>query len=100
VEQGEAESPLELPTRPRANAWHQKADVKVGDEVKGNYQSVIGKIGATGTSLSKSGAFHLHASCAPAPQPHAADRKVLKDLFKLIDKSSAERKAAKEAKNV
>jgi murein DD-endopeptidase MepM/ murein hydrolase activator NlpD len=73
--------------------------VRVGDEVKGNYQSVIGLIGATGTSLSASGANHLHASCAPAPQPHAADRKVLKDLFKLIDKSSAERKAIKEAKN-
>jgi murein DD-endopeptidase MepM/ murein hydrolase activator NlpD len=73
--------------------------VKVGDEVKGNYQSVIGLIGATGTSLSASGANHLHASCAPAPQPHAADRKVLKDLFKEIDKSSAQRKAIKEAKN-
>jgi murein DD-endopeptidase MepM/ murein hydrolase activator NlpD len=72
--------------------------VKVGDVVKGNYQSVIGLIGATGTSLSKSGAFHLHASCAPNKQPHEADRKVLKDLFKLIDKSSAERKAIKEAK--
>ena len=73
--------------------------VKVGDEVKGNYQSVIGLIGATGSSLSKAGANHLHASCAPASQPHAADRKILKDLFKLIDKSSAERKAIKEAKN-
>jgi murein DD-endopeptidase MepM/ murein hydrolase activator NlpD len=73
--------------------------VKVGDEVKGAYQSVIGLIGATGSSLSKAGANHLHASCAPAPQPHAADRAVLKDLFKLIDKSSAERKAIKEAKN-
>jgi murein DD-endopeptidase MepM/ murein hydrolase activator NlpD len=72
--------------------------VKVGDEVKGNYQSVIGLIGATGTSLSKSGANHLHASCAPNKQPHAADRKVLKDLFKLIDKSSAERRAIMEAK--
>jgi murein DD-endopeptidase MepM/ murein hydrolase activator NlpD len=75
-----------------------KPKVKVGDEVKGNYQSVIGLIGATGSSLSKAGANHLHASCAPAPQPHAADRKILKDLFKLIDKSSAERKAIKEAK--
>jgi murein DD-endopeptidase MepM/ murein hydrolase activator NlpD len=72
--------------------------VKVGDQVKGNYQSVIGLIGATGSSLSKAGANHLHASCAPNAQPHAADRKVLKDLFKLIDKSSAERKAIKEAK--
>jgi murein DD-endopeptidase MepM/ murein hydrolase activator NlpD len=74
--------------------------LKVGDEVKGHH-SVIGLIGATGTSLSQSGANHLHASCAPSPQPHAADRKVLKDLFKLIDKSSAERKAIRDAaKNV
>jgi len=74
--------------------------LKVGDEVKGHH-SVIGLIGATGTSLSKSGANHLHASCAPAAQPHTADRKVLKDLFKLIDKSSAERKAIRDAaKNV
>jgi murein DD-endopeptidase MepM/ murein hydrolase activator NlpD len=72
--------------------------VKVGDEVKGNYQSVIGLIGATGSSLSKAGANHLHASCAPNAQPHKADRAVLKDLFKLIDKSSAERKAIMEAK--
>lgn len=80
------------------NHMLEKPKVKVGDEVKGNYQSVIGLIGATGTSLSASGANHLHASCASAPQPHAADRKILKDLFKLIDKSSAERKAIKEAK--
>jgi murein DD-endopeptidase MepM/ murein hydrolase activator NlpD len=80
------------------NHMLSKPPVKVGDEVKGNYQSVIGLIGATGSSLSKAGANHLHASCAPNPQPHAADRKVLKDLFKLIDKSSAERKAIKEAK--
>lgn len=80
------------------NHMLEKPKVKVGDEVKGNYQSVIGLIGATGTSLSASGANHLHASCAPAPQPHAADRKVLKDLFKLIDESSATRKANMEAK--
>jgi murein DD-endopeptidase MepM/ murein hydrolase activator NlpD len=72
--------------------------LKVGDEVKGNYQTVIGLIGATGSSLSKAGANHLHASCAPAPVPHVADRKVLKDLFKLIDASSANRKANMEAK--
>jgi hypothetical protein len=80
------------------NHMLRQPSVKVGDEVKGNYQSVIGLIGATGSSLSKAGANHLHASCAPNPQPHKADRKVLKDLFKLIDKSSAERKALKEAK--
>jgi murein DD-endopeptidase MepM/ murein hydrolase activator NlpD len=72
--------------------------LKVGDEVKGNYQTVIGLIGATGSSLSKAGANHLHASCAPAPVPHVADRKVLKDLFKLIDASSKTRKANMEAK--
>ena len=80
------------------NHMLRQPSVKVGDEVKGNYQSVIGLIGATGSSLSKAGANHLHASCAPNKQPHAADRKVLKDLFKLIDKSSAERKAIMEAK--
>ena len=80
------------------NHMLRQPSVKVGDEVKGNYQSVIGLIGATGSSLSKAGANHLHASCAPDKQPHAADRKVLKDLFKLIDKSSAERKAIMEAK--
>jgi murein DD-endopeptidase MepM/ murein hydrolase activator NlpD len=80
------------------NHMLRQPSVKVGDEVKGNFQSVIGLIGATGTSLSKSGANHLHASCAPHKQPHAADRKVLKDLFKLIDKSSAERRAIMEAK--
>jgi murein DD-endopeptidase MepM/ murein hydrolase activator NlpD len=72
--------------------------LKVGDEVKGNYQSLIGLIGATGSSLSKAGANHLHASCAPESVPHAADRKVLKDLFKLIDESSKNRKANMEAK--
>lgn len=70
--------------------------VKVGDVV--NYQMVIGLIGATGSSLSKAGANHLHASCAPAPVPHTADRKVLKDLFKLIDESAKNRKANLEAK--
>lgn len=72
--------------------------VKVGDTVTGNYKSVIGLIGATGSSLSKAGANHLHASCAKSPTPHNADRKILKDLFKLIDQSSAQRKANMEAK--
>ena len=80
------------------NHMLEKPKVKVGDGVTGNYQSVIGLIGATGTSLSASGADHLHASCAKSPTPHNADRKILQDLFKLIDKSSAERKAIKEAK--
>lgn len=80
------------------NHMLEKPKVKVGDGVTGGYQSVIGLIGATGTSLSASGANHLHASCAKASVPHNADRKILKDLFKLIDKSSAERKALKEAK--
>lgn len=72
--------------------------VKVGDTVTGNYKSVIGLIGATGSSLSKAGANHLHASCAKSSTPHNADRKILKDLFKLIDQSSAQRKANMEAK--
>lgn len=80
------------------NHMLEKPKVKVGDTVTGNYQSVIGLIGATGTSLSASGANHLHASAAKSPTPHNADRKILLDLFKLIDKSSAQRKANMEAK--
>lgn len=73
-----------------------KSPLKVGDKVIGK-ETLIGKIGATGSALSKSGAFHLHASAAPADVPHVAPVPKLKDLFKLIDQSRAERKALKDA---
>jgi murein DD-endopeptidase MepM/ murein hydrolase activator NlpD len=75
------------------NHMLKKPLVQVGDEVAN--RTVIGLIGATGSSLSKAGANHLHASCAPKPVPHAADRAVLKDLFKLIDASKKARQALK-----
>jgi murein DD-endopeptidase MepM/ murein hydrolase activator NlpD len=56
---------------------------KRGEKVIGG-ETTIGLIGCTGTALSASGANHLHASCAPAPVPHAASYAILKDLFALI----------------
>lgn len=76
------------------NHLQEPSKLKVGDVVVGG-KTVIGLIGATGTSLSNKGAAHLHASAAPAPVPHEADRKVLIDLFKRIDISVANRKKAK-----
>lgn len=78
------------------NHMKKASTLKVGDKVVGN-KTIIGFIGATGSALSASGANHLHASVAPAPVPHVADYKLLKDLFKLVDKSRAERKAIKAA---
>jgi hypothetical protein len=67
-----------------------KPALKVGQTVEANKNS-IGLIGATGSALSQSGAFHLHASQSIDPIPHAAPREKLGDLFKLIDKSFAQR---------
>jgi murein DD-endopeptidase MepM/ murein hydrolase activator NlpD len=76
------------------NHFDEASKLKVGDQVVGG-RTVIGLIGATGTSISNKGANHLHASAAPAPVPHEADRKVLIDLFKRIDISVANRKKVK-----
>jgi hypothetical protein len=77
-----------------------KPALKVGQTVEAN-KNTIGLIGATGSSLSQSGAFHLHASQSIDSIPHAAPREKLGDLFKLIDKSFKQRadirKKAKEA---
>lgn len=79
------------------NHMLEKPTLKVGDALLAR-RSQIGKIGATGSSLSQSGAFHLHASMAPSDVPHNADRKTLRDLFKLIDASTAQRRKISEAK--
>jgi hypothetical protein len=76
------------------NHFDEPSKLKVGDLVVGG-KTVIGLIGASGTSISNKGANHLHASAAPAPIPHEADRKILIDLFKRIDISAANRKKTK-----
>lgn len=65
------------------NHMAEQSPLKRGTRIVGG-ETVIGSIGCTGTALSASGANHLHASCAPAPVPHAASYAILKDLFKLI----------------
>lgn len=80
------------------NHMIRKPAVKVGDKVKANYQSQIGNIGATGSSLSKAGANHLHASMGLAKYPHTLPLSKKRAMFPLIDQSSKNRKAAMEAK--
>jgi hypothetical protein len=80
------------------NHMIRKPDIKVGDKVKGNFQSQIGNIGATGSSLSASGANHLHASMGEAKRPHTLPFDKKRAMFPLIDQSSKNRKAAMEAK--
>lgn len=65
------------------NHLEEQSLLKRGTRIVGG-ETVIGKIGCTGSALSQSGAYHLHASCAPSPVPHAASYPILKDLFKLI----------------
>ena len=78
------------------NHMLNKPPVVIGEPVLAN-KTVIGLIGATGSSLSKAGANHLHASMAKDAVPHNAPVPHLIDLFKVIDKSFAERKAARDA---
>jgi len=76
------------------NHLQEQSPLKRGTRIVGG-ETVIGKIGCTGSAISQSGANHLHASCAPAPVPHAASYAILKDLFKLI--GEAPKPAAKPA---
>jgi len=81
------------------NHLQEQSPLPRGTRIVGG-ETVIGSIGCTGTALSASGANHLHASCAPAPVPHAASAAILKDLFKLIGdlpKPVAKKPAAKKA---
>lgn len=78
------------------NHMKTASPLKVGAEVIAN-KTVIGPIGATGSSLSKAGANHLHASMAKDAVPHVAPREHLIDLFKVIDKSFKERADARKA---
>lgn len=80
------------------NHMIRKPAIKVGDKVEGNYQSQLGNIGASGSSLSKSGANHLHASMGPAKRPHTLPLDKKRAMFPLIDESSKNRKANMEAK--
>lgn len=68
------------------NHMNEASPLKVGQVVYGG-KDVVGRIGCTGSSLSASKAFHLHASAAKFKTPHAAPREKLIDLFKEIDKS-------------
>lgn len=72
------------------NHMLEKPKLTIGESVEAN-KTVIGKIGATGSSLSQSGAFHLHASQSVHTVPHEAPREHLGDLFKLIDISTKQR---------
>jgi len=78
------------------NHMAEQSPLKRGTRIVGG-QTVIGKIGCSGTALSASGANHLHASCAPSPVPHAASASILKDLFKLIGDLPKPKPAAKKA---
>jgi hypothetical protein len=73
-----------------------KPDLKVGQVLQAN-KDLVGKIGATGSALSASGAFHLHASMAKIATPHAAPLEHKISLFNEIDKSTAERAAIRKA---
>lgn len=66
------------------NHMKSKPNLTIGQKVEGN-KTVIGPIGATGSSLSQSGAFHLHASMAKVPVPHTAPLEHKIDLFKVVD---------------
>ncbi len=72
------------------NHMLQKPKVVIGQKVVANKDG-IGLIGATGTSLSQSGANHLHASMSKHPVPHEAPRETLVDLFKVVDISTKQR---------
>lgn len=78
------------------NHMSVKPTLKVGDLVEAN-KTVIGKIGATGSALSASGAFHLHASMAKASVPHTQALTAKVSMFDQIDKSTAERAAMRQA---
>lgn len=67
-----------------------KPTLKVGQIVEAN-KNTIGLIGATGSALSKAGAFHLHASMAKVAIPHTAPLEHKISMFELIDKSTKER---------
>lgn len=78
------------------NHMIRKPAITIGTKVTGgNFH--IGNIGATGTSLSQSGANHLHASMAKNPIPSSQGLAAKRDLFKLIDQSKVTRKAIKDA---
>lgn len=79
------------------NHMIEKPDLKVGQELAGG-KDLIGKIGASGTSLSKSGAFHLHASMAKNPIPHSQPLAKKVSIVKAIDRSSKQRKLNMDAK--
>jgi len=76
------------------NHMNDKSPLEVGEVVYGG-KSVVGRIGCTGSSLSASKAYHLHASAAKFHTPHAAPRPKLIDLFKEIDKSKKKKVVAK-----
>ena len=73
-----------------------KPTLKVGQIVEAN-KNTVGLIGDTGSELSQSGAFHLHASMAKVAIPHTAPLEHKISLFDLIDKSTAERAAMRQA---
>lgn len=79
------------------NHMIEKPALKVGQELLAG-KDLIGKIGASGTSLSKSGAFHLHASMAKNAIPHSQPLAKKVSIVKAIDRSSKQRKANMEAK--
>jgi hypothetical protein len=79
------------------NHMIEKPTIAVGAELLAG-KDLIGKIGATGSALSASGANHLHASMAKADVPHTMplDKKV--SIAKACDRSSKQRKLNMEAK--
>ena len=72
------------------NHLQEQSPLKRGTRIVGG-ETIIGHIGDGGTGP------HLHASCAPAPVPHAASASILKDLFKLIGDLPKPKPAAKKA---
>jgi len=79
------------------NHMQEKPALKVGQELLAG-KDLIGKIGATGSALSASGANHLHASMAFADTPHGQPLAKKISIVKAIDRSSKQRKANMEAK--
>lgn len=76
------------------NHMLEKPPVVIGQKLE-RFKTVIGKIGATGSALSASGANHLHYSMAKVPVPHTAPLEHKVSIWKQQDISAANRAKAR-----
>lgn len=66
------------------NHFDERPRLKRGDKVVGG-DTMVGLIGASGTQIQSSTAYHVHIAISTQPVPHKAARATLKDPFRLID---------------